>query len=92
MTLCTQTVARFMSPTEAYLLQSCLQAGGVNALVLDANLVQTHGLLAGAVGGVRVCVATQDEQEALQIMDALHRGEFAIDENFDGDATLNADT
>lgn len=86
MTLCTQTVARFMSPTEAYLLQSCLQAGGVVAQVRDANLVQTHGLLAGAVGGVRVCVAPADALEALQIIDAFNRGDFAIDESFDPNA------
>ncbi|MBA4267476.1 MAG: hypothetical protein C0453_20580 [Comamonadaceae bacterium] len=72
-----QTLATFFSPTEAYLLRGCLQAGGVPAVVADAHLVQTHSLLAGAIQ-VRVLVPERRLAEAEAVVAAFQRGDFSL--------------
>lgn len=74
-------VARFLTPTEAYILQGRLLADGVPAVVADAGLVQTNALLAIAVGGVRVMVPASFRSAAGEISAALARGDYALDED-----------
>jgi len=81
-----QIVARYLTPTEAHMLCSCLQAAGVPAETGDTNLVQAHSLLAGAVGGACLRVPAQFVPEAMEVIAAFKRGEFALDEDFDFDA------
>lgn len=78
-----QIVARYLTPTEAHMLCSCLQAAGVPAETGDTNLVQAHSLLAGAVGGACLRVPVQFAPEAMEVIAAYKRGEFALDEDFD---------
>jgi len=79
-------VARYLTPTEAHMLCACLQAAGVPAEAGDTNLVQAHSLLAGAVGGACLRVPEQFVPEAMQVIAAFKRGEFALGEDFDFDA------
>lgn len=72
-----QTLATFFSPTEAYLLRGCLQAAGVPAVVADAQLVQAHTLLAGAIP-VRLLVPVRRFTEAEAVVAAFHRGDFSL--------------
>ena len=72
-----KTLVTFFSPTEAFLLRGCLQAGGVPAAVADAHLVQTHTLLAGAIP-VRVLVPEQRMAEAQAVVAAFQRGDFSL--------------
>ncbi|MBT9466206.1 DUF2007 domain-containing protein [Hydrogenophaga sp.] len=74
-----KTLVTFFSPTEAYLLRGCLQAGGVPAAVADAHLVQTHTLLAGAIP-VRVMVPEHRFAEAEAVVAAFQRGDFSLDD------------
>ncbi|MEO7497118.1 MAG: hypothetical protein ABIT83_25490 [Massilia sp.] len=76
-------VAQYLDPTEALLAQGCLVAGGLPAVVADANMVQAYSLIASAVGGVRVMVPQAHLQQAREMLDALKRGDFALDDNFD---------
>ena len=77
-----QTLVTFFSPTEAYVLRGCLQAGGVPAVVADAHLVQTHALLASAIP-VRVMVPAQRLAEAEAVVAAFQRGDFALPDDED---------
>ncbi len=77
-----QTLVTFFSPTEAYLLRGCLQAGGVPAMVADAHLVQTHGLLASAIP-VRVMVPERLMAQAENVVEAFQRGDFALPDDED---------
>ncbi len=77
------TVARGLTPMEALLLESCLQACGVPARADDVHLLLAHGLLAPALGGARLSVPASHEHQARRLVAAHARGEFAIDENFD---------
>lgn len=72
-----QTLVRFVSPTEAYLLRGVLQAGGVPAMVADAHLAQAHGQLASAIP-VRVMVPEKLMRQAEGVVEAFQRGDFAL--------------
>jgi hypothetical protein len=75
-------VAKNLSPTEAYMLCACLQAGGVPAETADTNLVQTNTLLSIAVGGASVRVPANFVGEARAVMAAYEHGDFALDDDF----------
>jgi hypothetical protein len=74
-------VARYLVPMEASLVQGCLVASGIPAVLADAHLMQTDLLLAPALGGVRILVPEDHLQQALAVLDAFRRGEFALGED-----------
>jgi hypothetical protein len=76
-------VARFFSPTDAYMLQSCLEAHGVPAVVADAHLVQANQFLTTAVGGVRVLVPESHFERGMAVRRAFEAGEYELDDDFD---------
>lgn len=71
-------VARSLNPTEARLWCGCLQAAGLDAMVADAHLVQTHSLIGVAVGGVRVMVPATQVSAAQEVLAAFHRGDLSL--------------
>jgi len=73
-------IARFFTPVEAHMLQSRLQAEGVPAVVADAQIVGVNPLLTMAVGGVRVLVPESDLERAREIVIAIERGDYALDD------------
>jgi hypothetical protein len=76
-------VARYLIPLEANLVQGCLVASGIPAVLADAHLVQTDLLLAPALGGVRILVPQDYLQQAQAVLEAFARGEFALGEDAD---------
>jgi len=76
-------VARYLIPMEASLMQGCLEASGIPAVLADAHLMQTDLLLAPALGGVRILVPASYLQQAQAVIEAHGRGEFELDENAD---------
>jgi hypothetical protein len=77
------TVARCMVPTDAWLLRGVLVAGGVPAVVADANHVQADLLIAPALGGVRILAPQAYLAQAAEIIAAYERGDFALDDDTD---------
>jgi len=71
-------VARFLNPTEAYVVCSCLKMAGVPALVADVELVQTNSLWAAALGGARLLVPALHVGAAREVIAAFNRGEYAL--------------
>jgi hypothetical protein len=76
-------LARYLVPLEARLVQGCLAASGLPAVLADDQLVQTDLLLAPALGGVRILVPEDRLQEAQAVLDAFARGEFALGDDAD---------
>ncbi|MDB5918630.1 MAG: hypothetical protein JWR40_2864 [Massilia sp.] len=76
-------VAKCMVPTDAYLLAGCLVAGGVPAVVADANHVQADLLIAPALGGVRILAPASYLVQAQEILAAYERGDYALDDDLD---------
>jgi len=74
-------VARYLVPMEASLMQGCLEASGIPAVLADAHLMQTDLLLAPALGGVRILVPSTYVQQAQSVLEAFERGEFALDDD-----------
>lgn len=73
--------AQVLDPTEAHLRCACLVAGGVPAMLADANLVQTNELLTLAVGGVRILVPTTHMARAQAVIEAFERGDLALSDD-----------
>lgn len=76
-------VARYLIPMEAALMQGCMEASGIPAVLADAHLMQADLLLAPALGGVRILVPATHVQQAHATIEAFERGEFALDEGSD---------
>jgi hypothetical protein len=76
-------VARYLSYEEVHILQSRLEGAGIPAAVADAQLIQTDALLTAALRGASLRVPAACAQEALEIIDALKRGDFRLDDNFE---------
>jgi hypothetical protein len=76
-------VARYLIPMEASLVQGCLVASGIPAVLADAHLMQTDLLLAPALGGVRILVPEDYLAPAQAVLEAFQRGEFALGEDAD---------
>jgi len=76
-------VARYLVPMDANLVQGCLVAAGIPAVLADDHLVQANLLLAPALGGVRVMVPEDYLRQAEAALAAYQRGEFALDEDAD---------
>lgn len=76
-------VAKCLVPTDAYLLQGCLVAGGVPAVVADANHVQADLLIAPALGGVRILAPASFLAQAAEILAAYERGDYQLDDDAD---------
>jgi hypothetical protein len=75
-------IAKYLIPMEATLAQGCLVAAGIPAVLADAHLMQTHLLLAPALGGVRILVPSEYLQPAAEVLAGLARGDYALDESF----------
>jgi hypothetical protein len=71
------TVARYADPTQAMVVQGCLQAAGVPVAVADVHTLQMHALLAGAIPA-RVQAPSRWEPQALAVLAAFERGDFAL--------------
>jgi len=69
--------------TDAAMVQGCLVANGVPAAVDGANLAQAYAGAVMALGGVRVMVAAPYLQQAVEVLAAYERGDFALDDGVD---------
>lgn len=76
-------VAKCMVPTDAWLLRGVLEAGGVPAVVADANHVQADLLIAPALGGVRILAPREYLAQSAEIIAAYERGEYALGDDAD---------
>lgn len=75
--------ARYLNPTDAYLVQGCLAASNIPAVVADANHAQADQLLAPALGGVRVLVPEAFLCQSAEVLAAFERGDFTLDDDLD---------
>ena len=82
-------VAKCMVPTDAFLLQGCLVAGGVPAVVADAHHVQADLLIAPALGGVRILAPAACLAQARDILAAYERGDYRLGDDADVGVALD---
>ena len=75
--------AKYLIPTHAYLVQGCLAAAGIPAVVADANHAQADQLIAPAMGGVRILVPQAYLAQTAEVLAALERGDFTLSDDAD---------
>lgn len=76
-------VASVPLATEATVLQGCLVAAGVPAHIADGNLAQAYFGAVTALGGVRLMVPARYLRQAIDVLAAFERGDFALDDDTD---------
>jgi hypothetical protein len=62
------TIAKFRDLPEALLAQGNLNSSGIEAVLLDDNLVRLDWLWSNAVGGIKLQVKIEDADEATEIL------------------------
>lgn len=62
------TVTRFSFPYEAQIARSALESAGIEAVVLDEHTINMNWLYSNALGGVRLQVLSNREQEAKELL------------------------
>ena len=72
-----RTIATFSKPQEAHLLIARLEGSGIAAFARDEHMVTLDWLASNAIGGVKVDVADEDWEQAL---DVLNEGKAATPE------------
>ncbi|MBC8127099.1 MAG: DUF2007 domain-containing protein [Gloeobacteraceae cyanobacterium ES-bin-144] len=74
------TIASFTQVEDAHLLRAYLESRGIEAFVYDEYIAQLFWCYSNAIGGVRVVVAEEDEDQAkseyLGYMEALRAGPY----------------
>ncbi len=63
-----KTIASYNNPMDAHLLRARLEGSGIAAYLRDENMITLDWLAANAVGGIRIDVADEDYDRALQIL------------------------
>lgn len=71
------TVAQFMVSSDAHMARGVLVAAGIPAVVADAN----HAI--PSISGARVQVPQAFLEQSREVLAALARGDFALDDNAD---------
>lgn len=77
------SIAQFLVPTDAFLVQGRLVASGIPAVLADANYAQAYAFASTVTAGVRVLVPESYLQQAGEVLEALARGDFALSEDTD---------
>ncbi len=65
------TVASYWDATEAWMAKNRLADEGIEAVIVDENLIGTYWLYANAVGGVKVQVMPDDGEKAAAVLDVI---------------------
>jgi hypothetical protein len=81
---------------QAETIRLFLESEGVPATVSQESAGVTFGLTVGRLGEARVLVAAEDEQRAIELLDAMEEGEFIqpgddIDPGYDEEAIEDDD-
>jgi hypothetical protein len=63
------TVRIFRDLPEALLAKGCLESAGIEAILVDDNMVRLHWFISNLIGGIKLQVAADDLQEATSILD-----------------------
>lgn len=71
-------VSSHIDPTDAHITRCRLEAEGISAFVAHEHQVRMNWFQATALGGAQVQVAQTDAEAAMEIIDAVARGEYAL--------------
>jgi hypothetical protein len=64
------TIKRYRDLSEAIVVRSLLESAGIAVVLCDENLVRLDWQISNLIGGIRLQVNSEDEQEAREIIDS----------------------
>ena len=64
------TIKRYRDLSEAIVARSLLESAGIFVVLCDENLVRLDWQISNFIGGIRLQVNSEDEQEAKEILDS----------------------
>jgi hypothetical protein len=64
-----KTLASFSQPMGAHLLRARLESNGIASYIRDENMIAVDWMLSNAIGGVKVDVADEDYERALEMIE-----------------------
>jgi hypothetical protein len=80
------TVATFNEVPKAEIARNILAEGGIKSYLSDSELVAMDWLIANAIGGVKVQVASEDAERALEVLaEAKEMQASLVDDRIDDD-------
>lgn len=82
------TIARYQDPIEAHIACGRLRAEGIDAHVADDQVAVANWEWRLALGGTRVQVPDAEATRARQVLRDLDAGDYALEDEPDGDADL----
>ena len=77
------SIASQLTFTEAHVLASLLRSEGIAVELGDAHLATAQNFLSAATGGVRLLVQASNVPRVGEVIAALKRGDYALDDSSD---------
>lgn len=68
-----KTIATFQYSSEAQVIKGYLESSGIEVFIFDNLTIDTDPLLSNAIGGVKLKVLAERENEALQLLDSIKK-------------------
>ena len=65
-----KTIAAYNNPMDAHLVRARLEGSGIAAYLRDENMITLDWLTANAIGGIRIDVADEDYERALEVLES----------------------
>ena len=62
-------VGSYLFPHEAHMAKASLECAGIPSFILDENMVSTAWFFAHAIGGVKLFVLPEHEEDARQVLE-----------------------
>ncbi|MEQ4923469.1 putative signal transducing protein [Proteus hauseri] len=76
-------LAQYLSPIDASIEAGLLQSEGIDAILLDENIVWNNQVYAQATGGVKLLVNDKAFEQAQTILNELYQGKYNINEQLE---------
>lgn len=76
-------LAQYLSPLDASIEAGLLQSEGIDAILLDENIVWNNQVYAQAIGGVKLLVNNKEFEQALTILNELYQGKYTINDQLE---------
>lgn len=76
-------LAQYLSPLDTSIEAGLLQSEGIDAILLDENIVWNNQVYAQAIGGVKLLVNNKEFEQAQTILNELYQGKYTINDQLE---------
>ncbi|MGJ0638678.1 hypothetical protein [Xenorhabdus bovienii] len=74
-------LANFISPLDAHIVLGRMLSEGINAELIDENVVWNNYMYSQALGGVKLLVHNSDIEQAKNVITQIDRGCYQLDDS-----------